>query len=188
MTYIGKAVKYTLDFLEKAPLWFAMLLFLIMTCIAFMGVIMRYTVHSPITWEHEVTSFMMAWGVFLGTATVTRDNSHIRISFFAEKIFGAKRGPEAWSFMEEVMGMGLCGYICYLGGRWIKLSYDTGAASLGDIRYDLWIPRMAVSIGLALMVVFYTERFVKRLYKWVGLWRGWDMGEEAKEVNILEGV
>jgi len=188
MRYIGKSVKFILDFLEIAPLWLGMALFVTMTSIAFAGVIMRYTVHSPITWEAEVTSFMMAWGVFLGVGTVTRHNAHIRIAFFAEKIFGEKRGPIVWSFMETILGMGLCGYIAYLGARWVKLSYDTGAASLGDIRYELWIPRMAVSIGLSLMVLFYFERFVKQLYRWTAEWRGWDIEEKKADKNILAGV
>ncbi|MFC2059427.1 TRAP transporter small permease [Chloroflexota bacterium] len=70
----------------------------------FLAVILRYVFHIHLSWTDETTTHMMTWGVFLGVASVSRANSHIRIGFFAEKMLGARRAAIVWTTTENVIG------------------------------------------------------------------------------------
>jgi len=155
MRLLGRLIALVLNLLEKSSLTIGILFFASITVIAVIGVIMRYTVHQPIQWETQILTMLMAWGVFLGLASVTRNNSHIRISFFADKLLGRRRAAWAGSFIESFVGFCACSFLAYLSGRWILLSATHNAL--------LWQPRLGIAIGMALMAVFYAERLIRHL-------------------------
>ena len=97
----------------------------------------------------------MTWGVFLGVASITRDNSHIRVSFFADKILGQEKASRVGITLENITGVAACGFLTYLSTRWILFSYQAGTT--------LWVPRLAVLIGTALLTIFYVERLIKQI-------------------------
>ncbi|MFC1963026.1 TRAP transporter small permease [Chloroflexota bacterium] len=139
------------------------LLFAVMLIMGFVSVILRYFVQLPLSWTEEILSFMMAWGVFLGGGTVVRRYNHIRMSFFAEKLFGTKRAPVVWTALENVVGFGATIFLSYHSYRWVLFTYRTGAHAIGDIPYPFWVVRMVVLIGFGLMGLFYLERIFKQV-------------------------
>ncbi|MFC1993653.1 TRAP transporter small permease [Chloroflexota bacterium] len=163
MKILSSIVKIFLNGAEKISLWAASFLFAAMLGIAFTAVILRYFVHFPLSWTEEILAFMMAWGVFLGGGTVVRRYGHIRLSFFAEKIFGRSRAPVIWTAVENLVGFGATTFVAYHGYRWVLHAYRVGAHGIGDIPYPFWVVRMVVVIGLGLMGLFYLERIVKQI-------------------------
>jgi len=161
MKILSRIIKKFLDGAEEVSLSAAALLFATMLGIGFTAVILRYFVQVPLSWTEEILGFMMAWGVFLGGGTIVRRYGHIRLSFFAEKIFGRKRAPVIWTAMENLLGFSATIFIAYHGYRWVLHSYRIGAHGIGDVHYPFWVVRMVVVIGLGLMGLFYLERTVK---------------------------
>jgi TRAP-type C4-dicarboxylate transport system permease small subunit len=165
------SINKILNVLETGPIWFGMLLFFTMLWIAAAGVILRYFFDKAIPWELEVTALMMAWGTFMGVGSVTRSNMHVRITFFADLIWGRLVGKErtrmAYSFLESIIGFCVAGYFAWVAATWVQFTYTSGARSLGDIWYELWIPRLAILIGFSLVSLMYLERIVKQVNLWV---------------------
>jgi len=166
MSFLRRYGTLPLDAMEKLTLSFSALLFAVMTIFAFVAVILRYFFDTGVMWETEVLGYFMAWGVFLGAASVTRENSHVRVSYFADKIFGEKRAPKVSFTLENIIGICACGYLTHIASRWIIRTVESGAIGPGDLQYALWIPRLVVVIGLPLMVLYYTERLVKQIISW----------------------
>jgi len=163
MKILSKIIKMFLYGAEETSLSVAAFLFIAMLGIGFTSVILRYIVQFPLAWTEEILSFMMAWGIFLGGGTIVRRYSHIRLSFFAEKLFGVRRAPVIWTALENLVGLGATTFIAYQGYRWMLFSYRTGAQGIGDIPYPFWVVRIVVLIGLGLMGLFYLERTVKQI-------------------------
>ena len=134
-----------------------------MTSIAFISVILRYGFEIHILWETQILPFVFVWGVFLGAASVTRDHSHIRVSFFAELIFGEKRALKVWTTVENVAGLAACIFITYLSVRWVHAEYVSGAVVISKPSYGLWIPHLAITIGMGLMSIFSRQQIRKRV-------------------------
>ncbi|MFC1926146.1 TRAP transporter small permease [Chloroflexota bacterium] len=163
MRILSKIIRVFLDSAEEISLSAAAFLFAAMLVIGFVSVILRYIVALPLSWTEEILAFMMAWGVFLGGGTIVRRYSHIRMSFFAEKLFGTRRAPVVWTALENLVGLGATTFIAYHAYRWVLHTYRTGAHGIGDIPYPFWVVRLAVLIGLGLMGLFYLERTVKQI-------------------------
>src|SRR5450830_1767416 len=52
--------------------WVLILLLLVMACIVFANVVLRYTTGDSIVWAEEVARHLMIWGTFLGAGLVLR--------------------------------------------------------------------------------------------------------------------
>ena len=155
MRLIGRLVTLVLNVLEHTSLGLGVLFFAIMTGMAFSGVIMRYFFQMGFTGQTAIMSLLMTGGVFLGVASVTRDNSHIRISFFADKLLGQKRAARVGATIENIAGVMACGFLTYQAVRWVLLGYRAGA--------PFWMPRLILLVGMALLTIFYTERLVRQI-------------------------
>ncbi len=59
--------------------WILIVLMLIMACIVFANVVLRYTTGDSIVWAEEVARHLMIWGTFLGAGLVLRFGGHVAI-------------------------------------------------------------------------------------------------------------
>ena len=62
------------------------LLLAVMFLITFWQIIARFIPGSATVWSEEVARFLFVWIVFLGAATLVRDNEHIRISIITDRL------------------------------------------------------------------------------------------------------
>ena len=158
------------------------LLLAMMTIITFAQVIARYVFNFSFVWALELVTFLFAWLIFIGMAYGVRVGSHIGIDA-AVKLLGPRLGRAV-----TLLAIVLC--IVYsvlvLTGSWtyiIKI-YQIGNEAK-DIAIPIWIPRLALPIGFALL----TYRFCELLYLTV---RGRsthlisDEAEEALKLRVID--
>jgi TRAP-type C4-dicarboxylate transport system permease small subunit len=180
MRFVKRFLTLFLDVLDYSSTGAGVFFFSVMTAIAFVSVILRYFFEIHILWETQILPFLFIWGVFLGAASVTRDNSHIRVNFFAEKIFGEKRAVKVWTTVENIAGLAASIYITQLSFRWVQDEIETGAIIVSRPSYGAWIPHMGIMIGMGLVAIFYAERLVRQIL----LWRTPETKAENEEENI----
>ena len=62
------------------------LLLALMFLITFWQIVARFIPGDATVWSEEVARFVFVWIVFLGAATLMRDNEHIRISIVIDRL------------------------------------------------------------------------------------------------------
>lgn len=72
--------------LFKALEWFAMICMVILTCIVFADVILRYIFKQGFAWTQEIATLMLVWFSLIGMAIGVLEKIHINIEMFTAKL------------------------------------------------------------------------------------------------------
>ncbi len=62
------------------------ILFLVVVCVSFFEVIMRYLFNSPTIWVHETTSFLVSLALLFGGISCYAAEKHIAMTFIADTL------------------------------------------------------------------------------------------------------
>ncbi|MGG1397425.1 TRAP transporter small permease [Bacillus salipaludis] len=54
--------------------------------VSVVGVFMRFVLGEPLKWTEEVTLALFVWFTFLGASVVEKENGHVGIEYFVEKL------------------------------------------------------------------------------------------------------
>ncbi|MCF8104281.1 MAG: TRAP transporter small permease [Desulfohalobiaceae bacterium] len=116
---------------------------------------MRYVLHNPPSWSMEISRFLFIWMVMLSAALVTREQSHIQITFIAEHLPGKLR--LAWFTVLGVIMLLFC--IVLIRQGWSILSFFMEEKSPAlDIAMG-WI-YLAIPVGGALIFLYTLENTI----------------------------
>ena len=75
-----------LDILDKIEVAVASLVLLVLICVTFFGVLMRYIFNNPFTWEEELQLACMVWITFLAAPAAFRTKSHVAIEILVDAL------------------------------------------------------------------------------------------------------
>ena len=137
--------------------WVLILLLLVMACIVFANVVLRYTTGDSIVWAEEVARHLMIWGTFLGAGLVLRFGGHVAI----DNLHQVVSTPLARLLRTVVVvGMALfCAVMTYFSILYVWATrFQTTAATDIPIAYIY----TAMPIGFVLMLLHLA--FVARGY------------------------
>ena len=132
-------------------------------------------------WEEFVLAMLMIALTYFMVGAVIRSDEHIRVSWFAERVFGEKRAQWMWFALEGVIGLLICGYLCYLAADKVLLDYRGGmiehyAGFPIGWNPPRWAVRLIIPVGMGMAALFYLERCIKLVLWSVGrrpeLWMG----------------
>lgn len=149
-----------------------------MTLITFAQVIARYVFNYSFVWALELVTFLFAWLIFIGMSYGVRTGSHIGIDAVVKLL---KPGHAR---LVTILAATLC--VVYSGiifvGSWnyVIRIYQIGNDAK-DIDIPIWIPRLALPIGYALL----TLRFGQVLYRAVTGKLTHLIGDEAEQALKL---
>lgn len=65
---------------------FASISLILIISVSVIGVFMRFIVGEPLTWTEEMTLALFVWFTFLGASVVEKENGHVGIDYFVEKL------------------------------------------------------------------------------------------------------
>ncbi len=125
------------------------------TCI---DVIMRYCFNRPIHWMLEVTEYIMLYIPFLGASLVLKENGHIRVDIFINRLGERKRGimdVVAWLIGGMVMSI-----YTWFGGQVTWELYKRGVPSLESLKTPMFLIAMIIPIG----GFFFAVQFFRQTY------------------------
>ena len=79
-------MKKILDILDKIEVAVASLVLLVLICVTFFGVLMRFSFNIPFTWEEELQLACMVWITFLAAPAAFRTKSHVAIEILVDAL------------------------------------------------------------------------------------------------------
>lgn len=130
----------------------------VLILLTFAGVLMRYILRSPITWQEEVQMLLFLWITFLGGSAAFRTGGHIAIEIVVDAL------PKKIGSMVEKVGVLIqLGILGYLFSQ--ELAYYNQLVSTNKVTNLLRLPYsiayLVVPVGGALMIVsmlYYTYK------------------------------
>jgi C4-dicarboxylate transporter, DctQ subunit len=164
------------DFLEKFEENLMSFLLGSMTLITVINVFVRYVLKSNIVWAMEYSILAFGWLIILGGAWCVRVGGHIGIDTIVNLF------PNKVARTISAIACLFCiayGLIILIGSwTYVKKIYSIGIMSQ-DIQWlPQWMPRTVMVIGYGLIVLRFTEIFIKIIK---GEQRGLGLMNEAKE-------
>jgi TRAP-type C4-dicarboxylate transport system permease small subunit len=122
------------------------------------GVLSRYVVTTPAAWVEEVSSIAFAWLIFIGAAEVHRRSMHISVDILTS--LAPQSWQRAWSYVVEVIVLGFCLYVAWLGAEQ-ALASRGGYTSI--LRIPLWVNYLGFTLGFLLMAFRSAQHLWRRL-------------------------
>lgn len=117
--------------------------------IVFYAVVMRYGFHRPPAWSIELTRFLFLWMVMLGAVLVTREKSHIEITFLSDRLPPKIR--KVWLALVRLAMLCFCFVMVYYGVRILPI---VGQANTPTLNLSMGWLYAAVPSGAFLMGVY----------------------------------
>lgn len=109
----------------------------------------------------EYAGYCMAASSFLALAYALNHGAHIRVNLFLSRLHGrARRLGELWCLL---VGGGLAWYFAFYAIRAVHISYIINDISQGQDATPLWIPQLAMAIGITIFAIALTDHFVRVL-------------------------
>ena len=131
-----------------AETWIASVFLIVMVILIFLGGVMRMFGH-PINWSTDVATALFAWACFLSADIAWRRNSMMAIEVFTDRL------PDgAQTVLRMVNYVLIVGFLCYLAGMGVYLSWISRVRSfqgIPEISYS-WVT-MSLPVGAALLLV-----------------------------------
>lgn len=164
--------------LEKLEEGLIASLLAVMTIITFGQVVARYIFNYSFVWALELVTFLFAWLIFIGMAYGVRVGSHIGVDAVV-KLLGPRTG-RVITIIATVLCIVYSGLVLTGSWNYITRIYQIGNMAK-DIEIPVWIPRLALPVGFALL----TYRFCEVLYRSVTGKTTLLIGDEAEEALKL---
>lgn len=150
MKRFGKAVELFED-------WTSGILIVTGLFILFYGVILRYILELPTTWQDEVARIFVVWGVLIGASATLRKNNHIRVDLLY-KLF-PQRFQRVIDIFANVVTLSFFVFLIVSGAQLVQMRLATGQTSLDGT--PLWIIYLIIPFTGLLLSGRTIERLIR---------------------------
>ncbi|MCA0433608.1 MAG: TRAP transporter small permease subunit [Proteobacteria bacterium] len=145
----------------------AMSLIVVMIAVLLLDAVTRNVIRMPLHWCVEVAQFTLAAYYFLGGAMTLKNNDHVRMDLFYDRL--SERGKAGLDFVTMACLLFYLGVL--LVGSISSLEY---AIATGERRFSIWNPSMIpikalMSACLVLMILQTVSLAIKYAAKWRGV-------------------
>jgi TRAP-type transport system small permease protein len=154
-------------------------LFAVLCIVVFGEVVARYLFNHPFFWSDEVTVYTFTWVAFLGSALALRDNRHIGISFFVEKLPRGAQG--VLGIVADAIVLAFLGLFLVQSVKFCQMNHTVTSISLQ-------IPLSFVSAALVVMNVLMIWYTLETLAGKVRGLRSGMLAAEALADSVVEKV
>ncbi|MGM8212833.1 TRAP transporter small permease [Virgibacillus sp. W0430] len=141
--------------LEQFEDWASGILVVSGLMVLFYGVILRYVLHLPTTWQDEVARILLVWGILIGAAATLRENNHIRMELFYNVL--PKNIKVIVDIFANVVILSFFIFLLTSGIDLVHQKLQTGQQSLNG--YPLWIIYLILPISATLLAIRTIEKF-----------------------------
>lgn len=112
-------------------------------------VFFRFALNSPIPWAEELGRYLHIWVVFLGAAAVESSRGHIRVGYFADRIFRGqlKRG---YGLVLHLIAFATGLVLVFSVYKGLTKLYNITTPAMGLPMTLFYVPTVLGAFGLAL--------------------------------------
>ena len=140
-----------LDRLNGAMAWIAALAIIFMMFAISYAVMMRYAWNKPVPWIVEISSYLMLYITFLGTAWLQRKGGHVEIDLFTSHF---KPKVRAASKAITSLGGAVVGFVLAWKGSLVTVDYfQRDVTAIGILNTPQFLLMGIIPIGGFLLLV-----------------------------------
>lgn len=125
----------------------AMLVLMFMMLTICYDTLMRYAFAAPTNWSLEINSFLLVYLAVMSAAEAQRQDAHIRITFFRDKL--PPRGQAAISILTGLLGAVFCTIMVWRGGLMAMQAFEYGERVSSSLGTPMVYPYAMMPIGFA---------------------------------------
>ena len=129
---------------------------LAMVCIVSYGVVARDLLNLSDVWETEVTTYLMAYMTFVGSAVLAWQARHLKVDVLSHYLHG--RARRVLGLVEGAIAAAVAIVLLALSGNFWADAWTSGERSWGMFAIPLWIPYLCLLIGSALLALVQVVR------------------------------
>ncbi|MGE5838857.1 MAG: TRAP transporter small permease [Deltaproteobacteria bacterium] len=140
-----------LDRLNKAMAWLAAVAILFMMLAISYAVMMRYAWNKPVPWILEVSSYLMLYITFLGTAWLQRKGGHVKVDLVTGHL-----PPRVRAVFRAVTSLGgaIVGFVLAWKGSLVTVDYfQRDVTAIGILNTPQFLLMGIIPIGGFLLLV-----------------------------------
>jgi C4-dicarboxylate transporter DctQ subunit len=140
-----------LDRLNSAMAWFAALAIIFMMFAISYAVMMRYIWNKPVPWIVEISSYLMLYITFLGTAWLQRKGGHVEVDLFTGLL-----KPRVRAALKTITSLGgaVVGFILAWKGSLVTVDYfQRDVTAIGILNTPQFLLMGIIPIGGFLLLV-----------------------------------
>ncbi|NCC12130.1 MAG: TRAP transporter small permease [Spirochaetia bacterium] len=127
----------------------------ILVVIVFLQVFFRYALNSPLAWSEEFARFTFVWLVFISSAVVTRDDSHMSMNFFVLLM------PEKLRAVVDVVSKVIISlFMVIIMHQTLNIMEVTASQESPSLHIPMSLIYFSLFVGFALMLVDYATRII----------------------------
>ena len=139
------------DHLEEGA---CVLIFVVMTVVAFVNVVTRYVVQYSLAFTEELVVSLFVWLTLLGAAVAFREGTHLGFEFLVDRAPRPVRRLFVW--LSAALGVGLFAVLVYYGVVQIRAE-----RMLGTTSEALAIPQWWYTAGIPVLGALIVVRIVQ---------------------------
>jgi TRAP-type C4-dicarboxylate transport system permease small subunit len=151
-------VKKVLDIVEMAIRFISRVFIGAIVAVIFYAVVMRYIFHRPPAWSEELSRFVFIWMIMFSAVLVTREESHIQITFVLDLL------PKTLRFFVSnfvrLLMIGFCWVMVQQGLRIYPIVAEASSPSFGISMGWLYL---SIPVSGILMGIYILETIVKSI-------------------------
>jgi len=151
-------VRKVLDIIEMAIQVISRIFIGGIVAVIFYAVVMRYIFHRPPAWSEELSRFVFIWMIMFSAVLVTREQSHIQITFILDLLPKTLRFYMS-NFVRLLM-IGFCWVMIQQGLRIYPIVAEASSPSFGISMGWLYL---SIPVSGILMGIYIVETIVKSI-------------------------
>jgi TRAP-type C4-dicarboxylate transport system permease small subunit len=134
------------------------ILSVLLVVIVFFQVFFRYALNNPLAWSEELARFTFVWLVFMSSAVVVRDDSHMSMDFVVNLL------PERIRVIIDIISKVIISIFMIITMRQtiiiMKVTFSQASPSL---QIPMSLIYFSLFVGFALMLLDYATRIILKL-------------------------
>lgn len=116
-------------------------------------VFVRYVLGASAIWQHEFVTFSLIGATFFGGPYLLLNHGHVNVDLLP--MYLGRRGRLALAVLASVVSLAFCAVIAWTGFVWWAEAWSNGWRAETVWAPPLWIPYLAMPIGVGLMALQY---------------------------------
>lgn len=116
-------------------------------------VFVRYVLVESAIWQHEFVTYSLIGATFIGSPYVLLTRGHVNVDLLPHYLSGPAKF--ALALLASGLGLAFCLLLAWKGFVFFHEAWATGETGPTVWAPPLWIPRLAMPLGMALMCLQY---------------------------------
>lgn len=144
--------------------WSTMVVLFFMMVSIFYDAVMRYAFSAPTSWSLEVNSFLLVFLAVIGAAEAQKQDAHIRITFFVDKM--PARVRLAIAFVGFLIGVVFCAIMTWRGILLAADAYEYGERVSSALGTPMVFPYGLLPAGFGALTLQFLINAVQTALEW----------------------